>query len=90
MKGMSVSHSHFEVFLAQAIDEDRDAEAGLGPDELYGLYTSWCLLNKEAPHAPEALWEALKAHDIPPADNHVGMKGPAAADYIIASEPDLV
>ncbi|MFF1255015.1 hypothetical protein ACFVYC_21310 [Pseudarthrobacter sp. NPDC058329] len=85
-----MSHPHFEVFLAQAIDEGQDKEAGLGPDELYGLYTSWCLLNKEEPQPPEALWEALKAHRIKPEHNHLGMKGPAAADYIIASAPDLV
>jgi hypothetical protein len=85
-----MSHPHFEAFLAQAIDEGQDKEAGLGPDELYGLYTSWCLLNQEELQTPEALWEALKAHRIKPEHNHVGMKGPAAADYIIASAPDLV
>ncbi|WP_258804226.1 hypothetical protein [Pseudarthrobacter sp. NS4] len=85
-----MSHPHFEVFLAQAIDEERHKEDGLSPDELYGLYTSWCLLNREEAQAPEALWEALKAHRIKPGHNHVGMKGPAAANYIIASAPDLV
>lgn len=85
-----MTYAHFEVFLAQAIDEARDNEAGLSPDELYGVYTSWCLLNKEEPAPPEALWEALAARRIKPADNHVGMKGPAATDYIIASAPDLI
>lgn len=82
--------SHFEAFLSQAVDEGRDTEAGLDPDELYGLYTSWCLLNNEDPRPPESLWQALKAHRIKPADNHLGMKGQAAADYIISSAPDLV
>lgn len=90
MKGDAVSHPHFEVFIAQAIDEKRDTDAGLGADELYGLYTSWCLLNKEEPQPASLLWEALKAHQIKPDHNHLAMKGPAAADYIIASEPDLV
>lgn len=85
-----MTHPHFEVFLAQAVDEEQDKEAGLGPDELYGLYTSWCLLNKEEPQPPEALWQALKTHRIKPRHNHVGMKGPAAADYIVSSAPDLV
>jgi hypothetical protein len=80
---------HFEEFLAQAVDQERDNEAGLEPDELYGVYTSWCLINHEEPQPPEALWAALKAHRIKPADNHVAMKGPAAADYIMSSEPDL-
>ncbi|MHC6232029.1 hypothetical protein ACX5I6_21075 [Arthrobacter sp. MMS24-T111] len=84
-----VSRPHFEAFFAQAIDEEKDKDTGLGPDELYGLYTSWCLLNKEKPRPPAALWEALKAHNITPGHNHVGMKGPAAADYFISSAPDL-
>ncbi|MET1085928.1 MAG: hypothetical protein ABWY04_02210 [Arthrobacter sp.] len=84
-----MGHRHFEAFLSQAIDEEHYTEAGLDPDELYGLYTSWCLLNREDPKSPEALWEALKKHRIKPAHNHVGMKGPAAADYIISSAPDL-
>lgn len=85
-----MSHPRFEVFLAQAIDEERDKEAGLSPDELYGLYTSWCLLNNEELHPPEALWEALKGRRIKPEHNHLGMKGPAAVDYIMASAPNLV
>lgn len=85
-----MSHPHFEAFLAQAVDEKQDRESGLGQDELYGLYTSWCLLTREEPQPPQALWEALKAHHIQPGHNHVGMKGPAAADYILASAPDLV
>ncbi|MFJ6376122.1 hypothetical protein ACIQH9_10405 [Pseudarthrobacter oxydans] len=85
-----MSKSHFEVFLAQSIHEERDNEAGLSPDELYGVYTSWCLLNNEEPQAPAALWAALKARRITPAHNHLVMKGPAAADYIIASAPDIV
>lgn len=90
MKGSCDDPSAFSGFLAQAIDEGQDKEAGLGPDGLYGLYTSWCLLNKEEPQASEALWEALKAHQITPGHNHVGTQGPAAANYIIASAPDLV
>jgi hypothetical protein len=85
-----MSKSHFEVFLSQSFHQERDNEAGLSPDELYGVYTSWCLLNNEEPQAPAALWAALKAHRIRPAHNHLIMKGPAAADYIIASAPDIV
>ncbi|TLM86493.1 hypothetical protein FDW83_01720 [Pseudarthrobacter sp. NamE2] len=85
-----MTHPHFEAFLTQAVDDGQDREMGLGPDELYGLYTSWCLLNSEEPQAPKALWQALEKHDIKPGHNHLGMKGPAAADYIIASAPDLV
>ena len=75
-----MNDQHFEVFLAQSIDEKQDKEEGLRPDELYGLYTSWCLLNHKEPRPPEALWEALKAHRIKPGHNHLAMRGPAAAD----------
>ncbi|MET4592338.1 hypothetical protein [Arthrobacter sp. 754] len=85
-----MTNPHFEVFLAQSIREDAENEAGLDRDELYGVYTSWCLMNNEEPQAPEDLWAALKEHRIKPADNHLAMKGPAAADYIIASAPDIV
>jgi hypothetical protein len=85
-----VADPPFRSFFAQAIDEEQDKDAGLGADELYGLYTSWCLLGQQAPKSPGALWEALMAFGIDPGNNHVGMRGPAAADYIIASAPDLV
>lgn len=68
--------SHFEVVLAQSNHEERDNEAGLSPDELYGLYTNWCLLHNEEPQAPAALWAALKAHRITPARNRLVKKGP--------------
>ena len=81
---------HFEDFLAEAVHEEPDNERGLSSDELYGLYTSWCLLKREQLQAPEALWEGLKAQGITPGNNHLVMTGPAAADYIIASAPNLV
>lgn len=82
-----MSRPHFEAFFAQAIDEEKDKDTGLRMSST--VYTSWCLLNNEEPQPSAALWEALKAHNIMPGHNHVGMKGPAAADYIISSAPDL-
>ncbi|MDP9989377.1 hypothetical protein J2S98_004567 [Arthrobacter oryzae] len=81
--------THFNTFITEAIDEDAPTEKGLRPDELYGLYTSWCLLNKTPSLPDEALWEYLKSRGINPEDNHLGMKGPAAGDYILASVPSL-
>lgn len=85
-----MNQSHFEEFFLQALGEEPAREAGLSLDDLYGVYTSWCLLSREDVRAPELLWEALRDHGVTPENNHLVMKGPAAADYIIASAPNLV
>jgi len=82
--------THFEQFLAEAVVADREPGLGLRRDELYGLYTSWCLLHKAALQPAAALWEALQDAGINPDSNNLSMTGPAAADYIVASAPDLV
>lgn len=82
--------THFEDFLAEAVVPDREPGLGLGRDELYGLYTSWCLIQKAPLQSPEALWEALQVRGIDPDSNNLSMTGPAAADYIVASAPPLV
>lgn len=82
--------THFEDFLAEAVVPDREPGLGLGRDELYGLYTSWCLIHKAQLQPPEALWEALADQGINPDSNNLSMTGPAAADYIVASAPPLV
>lgn len=82
--------THFEDFLAEAVVPDREPGLGLGRDELYGLYTSWCLIKKAQLQPPESLWAAMLANGIDPDSNNLSMTGPAAADYIVASAPDLV
>ncbi|KNH15268.1 hypothetical protein ACU18_17665 [Arthrobacter sp. ZBG10] len=82
--------THFDSFLAEAVVPDKEPGLGLGRDELYGLYTSWCLINKEQLQPPESLWQALQEHNIDPDSNNLSMTGPSAADYILASAPDLV
>jgi hypothetical protein len=42
----------FEQFIAEALTTERETDTVLGPDELYGLYTSWCLIHKLQPAAP--------------------------------------
>lgn len=85
-----MTSTHFERFLLEAVTTDRDSESGLAADELYGLYTSWCLLNRLQPELPQRLWDALRAEKIDPDNNNLAMTGPAATDYILASTPDLV
>ena len=81
----------FERFLHEAIASDWEAGAGLGHDSLYGLYTSWCMLNRSPIASPAALFRALKeGHGISPSSNRLAMTGPAATDYILASAPNLV
>ncbi|WP_104175279.1 hypothetical protein [Arthrobacter sp. Y81] len=85
-----MTSTHFERFLVEAVTTDRESESGLTADELYGLYTSWCLINLLQPEPPRELWEALRAQRIDPGNNNLAMTGAAATDYILASAPDLV
>jgi hypothetical protein len=82
--------AHFDGFLAEALTTDRETDGGLDKEELYGLYTSWCLLNHTQPEPAESLWAALESSRIKPDDNTLAMSGPAAVDYIVSSSPDLV
>jgi hypothetical protein len=81
----------FDRFLVEAIAADREAGTGLGPDSLYGLYTSWCMVSHSPIASPRALFTALKdRHGISPSNNCLAMTGPAATDYILASAPNIV
>lgn len=83
--------AHFDRFLSEAIAADREAGAGLGPDTLYGLYTSWCRITHARTASPRALFKALEdGHGISCSSNALAMTGPAATDYIVASAPNLV
>jgi hypothetical protein len=83
-------NAHFDRFLAEALTSDRETDGGLAKEELYGLYTSWCLINEIQPEPAEDLWAALAGHRIKPEDNTLAMSGAAALDYIVSSSPDLV
>ncbi|MFE8886968.1 hypothetical protein ACFYLX_14090 [Pseudarthrobacter enclensis] len=84
-----MANSQFDLFLHEATYPDDTVEAGLSRDRLYGLYTSWCFINEQHPGPEPQFWAAMK-HRINPKHNSLRMKGPAAADYIIASYPGLV
>ena len=82
--------SHFDRFLNEATAPDQHGGATLKKDQLYGLYTSWCLLNQSTPADAADFWTAMKARHIRPSDSRLRMTGPAAADYILSSYPALV
>ncbi|APX01075.1 MULTISPECIES: hypothetical protein [Arthrobacter] len=82
--------TQFDLFVAEALTTERETDTVLGPDELYGLYTSWCLIHKAQPDAAGALFVALRERGIDPENCEMAMTGPAAADYILASAPSLI
>lgn len=80
---------HFEAFLREALSTAPGSDTGLSRDELFGLYTSWCLMSGRKPLPAKALWQGLGRQGITPGNNTLAMKGPAATDYIIRSAPTL-
>jgi hypothetical protein len=84
-----VSTTHFDDFVRETTNSDPGSEKGLDSEELFGLYTSWCLLKGCPQESAEALWQALATRGIIPGENSLAMTGPAASDYILASAPDL-
>ena len=80
----------FDQFIAEALTTERETDTVFGPDELYGLYTSWCLIHQLQPAAPDSLFTALRERGIDADDCDLAMTGPAAADYILASAPSLI
>lgn len=81
-------------FLQECTSRD-DTLDGLGPDELYGLYVSWCSLNRRRPVADVHFRAELGTMGIHPGLRGkrlvypgLAMVGPAATDYIVNSSPD--
>ena len=85
-----MTNTHFEEFVRDALNTDPGSDKGLNCEEIYGLYTSWCLLTSCPQESAEALWAALSGKGIVPGRNTLAMAGPAAADYILASAPGLI
>lgn len=79
--------SHIQHFLREATVPD-ETESPLGPDCLYGLYTSWCMLNNINPLEDVDFRTAIRRQGIVPGRSRRRMAGRAATDYILASYPD--
>jgi hypothetical protein len=85
-----MADSQYDQFLQEAITQDPACGRPLGRNCLYGLYTSWCFLSEATPGPEGAFWTAMKTRRIHPNRTGLRLKGPAAADYILASSPALV
>ena len=89
--------SPYSLFLADSI-APAEPDQGLTGDELYGVYTSWCLLRRELPASSTAFWAAMREGGMPDRCRiarrairpGLRMTGPAAADYILSSQPSLL
>lgn len=85
-----MAQTQYDQFLQEAtIATDDQSDMTLGRDGLYGLYTSWCFLHQSVPQPEDAFWSAMREKQIEPGRKGLRMKGPAAADYILASHPAL-
>ncbi|MFF2318355.1 hypothetical protein ACFVTE_19075 [Arthrobacter sp. NPDC058097] len=81
--------SQFDQFLRDATICDPDSGATLERDRLYGLYISWCTVTHTRPRRERSFWAAMRRR-VDPDQNTLRMKGPAAADYLLSSYPNLV
>lgn len=81
--------TQFDQFLQDATTRDPESTTSLGPDALYGLYTSWCHVTSREPRPERVFWSAMQTR-VAPQRNGLRMKGEAAADYILSSYPALV
>lgn len=81
--------SHFQQFLDEATITDPSAEHPLAPDCLYGLYVSWASLHGFRAKSDQAFRAGMRRCGVDVNDCQLYMTGPAAADYILASYPDV-
>lgn len=85
-------------FVQDCIAADTFDDYRLTEDQLFGVYLSWCALLGQNPGPCESFWAAMSrlgVHERRGNDRRylrpgLRMKGPAALDYILASQPSLV
>jgi hypothetical protein len=78
--------SHFRQFLHDATSPDTDTDTPLEPDCLYGLYTSWCLLQGLTPRSDTAR-PGMRRCRVNLRASKRRMKGRPEADYILVTYP---
>ncbi|MFP3579609.1 MULTISPECIES: hypothetical protein [unclassified Arthrobacter] len=81
-------------FLRDSVVFEDDTEKGLDFDTLYGLYISWCVLERKVPIPDSAFKTALQLEGIKSAKEighriypGMSMVGPAARDYVVNNVP---
>ncbi|MGN8132743.1 hypothetical protein [Arthrobacter sp. RC1.1 241] len=85
-------------FVHECIAADAVDDHILSEDQFYGVYLSWCALQSQMPGPCESFWAAMSqlgirergANDDRCIRPGLRMTGPAALDYILASQPSLV
>jgi hypothetical protein len=85
-----MADSQYDQFLQEATTQDRACDRALGRNRLYGLNTNWCFQSQAAPAQEADFWTVMRKKRIRPQRIGLRMKGPAAADFILASYPGLV
>jgi len=78
--------SHVERFLLEATAPD-ECESPLGPDCLYGLYTSWCMLHRITPVDDIGFRSAMRRCGVNVDNCRRRMVGATAVDYLLATYP---
>lgn len=89
--------SDYTRFIQDCIAADTARDQGLTEDQLYGVYLSWCHLGQRPAASYESFQSAMSKLGLSRRqDNHcyiwpkLRMTGPAAVDYILASQPSLL
>jgi len=87
-----LTKAELEQFFAECTCCEEDSD-GLGLDEVYGLYVSWCTLTGRVPASDRSFRAAVHharvrtaRHGRKQVCTGLAMAGPAATDYIVHSE----
>jgi hypothetical protein len=90
--------SDYTRFIRDCIAANAAEDKGLSEDQLYGVYLSWCGMNRQVPTSCESFSLAMSELGLTSRrqNNHrciwsgLRMTGPAALDYILTSRPSLL